>query len=244
MVAYAQQSDVYTYGLPRGALGNPGRLVDSSLAATSTVTLSEHGFATGDPLTFRIPSGTNGSLPAPLVAGTTYYAIYETDSTFQVSATPNGAPITLTSDGVSVIVQKDLPFAQLLERYSRFVDGFLPAHVVPLAAPYPITIVALVAELTARRIQILSGVTSESMDALEASAAKQLQRYASGIPARDAATTQVESNLAVQATSPAGQTPTLQTVMTNDPLNPIQVFSPPSPQDPRGWAVTGSNTLP
>ena len=115
MVAYAQESDVYTYGLPRGALGNPGRLVDSSLAATSTITLSEHGFATNDPISFRVPTGTNGALSSPLVADTLYYAIYRSDSTFQVAATPNGAPITLTTDAISAIVAKDLPFAQLLE---------------------------------------------------------------------------------------------------------------------------------
>jgi hypothetical protein len=188
MTSYVTQSDVYTYGLPRGALGNPGRLVDTSLAATSSITLSEHGFVTGDAITFRVPTGSGGVLSSPLVAGTVYYAIYETDSTFQVSATPTGAPITLTTDGVAMIVTKDLPFAQLGEFYSRFADGFMPAHVVPLQAPYPITVVGVVAQLVAHRIQILSGMTSESMDALEASAAKQLTRWAAGLPVRDANT--------------------------------------------------------
>lgn len=195
MTAYATQGDVYKYGLPRGALGNPGRLVESSLASTSTITLFEHGLETGDALTTRAADG--GILSAPLVAGTIYYAIRLTDSTFQLAATPTGPAITLTTDGVEMFVAVDLPWDALLERYSRFVDGFVPAHAVPLAAPYPITVVAVVAELVAKKAQILSGVRSGSMDEAEASAAAQLKRWAAGVPVRDVAPTQQSTNLAV-----------------------------------------------
>jgi hypothetical protein len=141
-------------------------------------------------------------------------------------------------------VQTDLPWATILEFYSRFADGFLPAHVVPLLAPYPVTVVGVVAQLVARRMQIISGTISGSMEELEASAAKQLERFAKGIPARDAATATKPANTAVAVTQPAGQGPTLQTVMSNDPLNISQVFGQPSPQDPRGWATTGFDRLP
>jgi len=195
MTAYATRSDVYLYGLPRGSLGNPGRLADSSLASTSTITLSEHGFATGDALTLRATAG--GALSSPLTSGTTYYAIYVNDSEFQVATTPTGSPITLTTDGVSVMVTADLPFDAILEFYSRFADGFLPAHAVPLVTPYPITVVAIVATLAAKRLQILSGVTSESMKDEEIAAKAQLERYATGIPVRDAAPPTIPTNLAV-----------------------------------------------
>ena len=195
MTAYATQGDVYTYALPRGALGNPGRLVESSLASTSTITLFEHGFETGDALMTRAADG--GTLSAPLVEGTVYYAIRLTDSTLQVSATSGGAPITLTTDGVSMFLTADLPWDALLERYSRFADGFMPAHVVPLPAPYPVTVVATVCELVARKIQIMSGVRSGSMDEAEASAAAQLKRWAAGLPVRDAAPATVPANLSV-----------------------------------------------
>jgi len=195
VTAYAAISDVYSYGLPRGALGNPGRLVDSSLAATSAITLSEHGFVAGDAVSLRATAG--GNLSAPLVAGTTYYVLPLDDSTFQLSSTPNGSPITLTSDGVSVVVTADLPFAALLEFYSRFVDGFLPAHMVPLPAPYPVTVVGIVAQLVAARVQILSGMTSGSMREAELSAKAQLERWTAGLPVRDAAPTTVSTNLAV-----------------------------------------------
>lgn len=196
MVAYATQADVYTYGLPRGSLGNPGRIALSAPAATSIVTLAEHGYATGDPIMVRVTEG--GSLPSPLVAGTQYYALYLDDDDFQVASSSGGGAITFTTDADNMIVTGVLPFAQLLEYYSRFVDGFLPAHAVPLATPYPITVVAIVATLTARRIQLLSGVTSVSMKDEELSAKAQLERWATGIPARDAASTQQETNLAIK----------------------------------------------
>lgn len=194
MTAYAARSDVYKYGLPRGSLGNPGRLVASSLAATSTIELIEHGFELNDAVTLRATDG--GVLSSPLVAGAVYYVIPITDSTFQLAATSGGSAITLTTDGVSMVVCIDLPFDDLLEYYSRFADGFLPAHAVPLASPYPITIVAIVAELTAAKLQILSGIVSESMHLAELSAKAKLERFAAGIPVRDVAVTQLPTNLA------------------------------------------------
>ena len=193
--SYATQSDVYKFGLPRGALGAPGQLVASSLAATSTIELDQHGFVSGDAVLFRATA--NGVLSSPLVEAQTYYVLYVTDSTFQVSATPNGSPITLTTDGVSMLVVASLPFEDVLNFYSRFVDGFLPAEVVPLDSPYPITVVAIVAELTAKKIQILSGVKSGSMDEAEIAAGAQLKRWSAGLPVRDAAVTQQPANTAV-----------------------------------------------
>lgn len=199
MTAYALQSDVYKFGLPRGALGNPGRLAASALASSSTIEVIEHGFALGDAITVRTPDGdVNAVLPSPLVAGTVYYAVPVTSSTFQVSTTPDGLSlVTLTTNGESVIVTADLPWDDLLEFYSRWVDGLLPAHCVPLPTPYPITIVGIVAQLTAKRAQILSGLVSESMNDTELAAKAQLERYAKGIPVRDAAPTTKPANLTV-----------------------------------------------
>lgn len=195
MAAYATRRDLYKYGLPRGALGNPGRLVASSLAATSTIELIEHGFDTDDAVTFRATEG--GVLSSPLVAGVTYYVIPLTDSTFKIAvAVSTGIPITLTSDGVSMMVTADLPFEDVLEYYSRFVDGFVP-EAAPLTTPYPITVVAIVAELSAKKLQILSGLTSGSMNETEMAAQAQLKRWASGVPVRDKAVTTAPSNLAV-----------------------------------------------
>jgi hypothetical protein len=93
-----------------------------------------------------------------------------------------------------MLVSVALDVAAILERYSRFVDDFIPAHAVPLEVPYPIEIVATVCELAARRLQILSGTTSESMAQQEIAAKAQLERWASGLAHRDVAT---RTNLAV-----------------------------------------------
>lgn len=213
MTAYATRKDVYRYGLARGALGNPGRLVAGSTASTDLLELQEHGFETDDTVTVRALEG--GTLSAPLVAGTTYYVIRVSGSTFKLSATAAGSAINLSTDGVSMMVSTDLPFDDVLEFYSRFVDGFLPAHLVPLKSPYPVTVVALVAELSARKLQQLSGVESASVEKTELAAKAQLERWAKGLPLRDTRAT-ASANLAV--TSTLGST-----------------------SDPRGW---GSGTLP
>lgn len=187
MVAYATRADVYRYGLPRGQLANPGRLCASAIAVTSAFELDGHGFETDDALLFRAESG--GELPAPLVAGMTYYAIRENDQTFKVAHAPAGAAIHLTSDGVSVVVATALPMDEVLEFYSRFVDAFLDAHLVPLKAPYPVTVTALVAELSAKKLLLLAGQSSASMTEAELAAKAQLERWAKGLPLRDARAT-------------------------------------------------------
>jgi hypothetical protein len=210
MTAYATRADLYRYGLPRGLLANPARLCASAEDSTDTFELDNHGFETDDQLLFRPEEG--GELPAPLVLGTTYYAIRVTDSTFKVAAAAAGSAINLTTDGVSVLVAIALPITEVLEFYSRFADAFLPAHLVPLKSPYPITVTALVAELAAKRLLLIAGQSSQSMTEIELSAKAQLERWAKGIPLRDSRAT-ASANLAV---------------------------SEGSTGDPRGWGVGGS----
>lgn len=215
-VTYATRRDLYRYGLPRGTLGTSARLVESSLAATDTITLEDHGFENDDAVLVRAVDG--GTLSSPLASGTTYYVIRLTSSTFQIAASPGGAAIDLTVDGVSMMVSTELPFDDVLEFYSRFVDALMPAHAVPFVADgegkFPTIVTALVAELSAKKLQHLSGVDSISVDAAELAAKAQLERWATGIPLRDPRST-ASANLAVTVLSPAS--------------------------DPRGW---GSRCLP
>jgi hypothetical protein len=215
--AYATRRDVYRFGLPRGTLGSEGRLVGSASASTNLIQLEDHGFETDDEIVFRATEG--GSLSSPLVEGTTYYAIRVSDSTFQVAAAPWGAPIDLTTDGASMMVATSLPFDDVLELYSRFVDGVIP-HLIPLVADkdgkFPTVVTAVVAELAAKKLQALSGVTSVSVSEAEKSARAQLESWAKGVPIRDTRAT-ASANLAV--------TNTLASITG----------------DPRGW---GSRNLP
>lgn len=219
--AYALRADIFKHGLVRGSLGNPGRLVSSANAGGSTVELQEHGFETNDPIIFRPTDA--GTLPAPLVAATVYYAIRQTANEFQVAATVNGAPISFSTSAISTLVGADLPYDDVLQFYSRFVDGFLPAHCVPLSTDangnYPITVVGIVAKLAAKQLQILAGQISESMKEEELAAKAQLERWAAGLPVREAVKP-VPANLSVNASLGTNADAVL---------------------DPRGW---GSSILP
>ncbi len=213
VTAYATARDLYTYGLRRGVLVNAAREVESSVASTNVLTLDGHQFATDDEVTLRAVEG--GTLSAPLVEGTVYYAIRLTDSTFSLAATAAGAAIDLTTNGTTMMVKAELPVDDLLEAYSRFVDDFVP-HLVPLDSPYPVTVVRVVCELAAAKLLSLAGQSSVSMTEAEVGAKAQLERWAKGLPIRDAAVT-ASANKAVSST-----------YATTD-------------ADPRGWR---SGTLP
>ena len=184
---YATRADLYRYGFPRGLVANPGRLCASALASTDTFELDGHGFEDGDAVLLRAESG--GELPAPLVAGTTYYVLRQSEATFKLSATPNGSAVNLTTDGASVLVASALPIDEQLAVLSRFVDPFIPAHATPLTEPYPLVVVQIVAKLAAADLLRIAGQSSESMAQLEVGAKAQLERWASGIPLRDARAT-------------------------------------------------------
>lgn len=211
---YATRANLYDHGLPRGLLTNPGRRCAAASASTDTFELDGHGFETDTELVFRAEG--NGSLPAPLVAGTTYYAIRLSESTFKVAATSGGAAIDLTASGTSVLVATPLPFDKVIERYSRWVDSCLTAHAVPLGVskPVPIQIVAIVSELSARKLMLIRGQSSESMKEMELGAKAQVERWEKGESLRDGNAT-ASSNLA---------------------------YSESVRSDPRGWG--GGGTLP
>jgi hypothetical protein len=196
-------------------LGSSGRLVESSLAASNAITLDGHGFETNDAIEFRATEG--GTLSSPLVAGTTYYAIRVSDSVFQVAATLSGSAIDLTANGTSMIVAVPQPINEVIEFYSRWVDGFVPAHAVPFTAgSIPVMVKAIVAELAAKKLMQLAGHTSASVNEAELAAKAQLERWSKGVPLRDATET-AHTNKAVVAS-----------------LVAVDV-------DPRGW---GSRLLP
>lgn len=203
--AYATRGDVYKYGLARGALSSSARIIASSSVQADSLELEAHGFETGDEIRFRPLEG--GTLPAPLVEHQAYFAVRVTDAVFRVAATPGGAPIDLTTTGDGIAVSTPLPIDEVLLFYSRFADGFFPAHAVPLKGPpYPILVTAIVAELSAKKLQNLAGQSSASVDEAERAAKAQLERFAKGIPLRDASVT-TSTNRAVVASLGAGLDP-------------------------------------
>ncbi len=184
--------------LPGGELTGRSRLVQSILAATDTIELAGHGFETDSALTFSPTEG--GTLPAPLLEDTNYYAIRLTNGAFKVAAAPGGPAIDLTTDGVSVSVITEPPYAMVIEYVSRWAEGFIPAHGLPFKAlpDTPSEVRFLVAELAAKMLQNLDGKSSAIVDARFKSGEDQLNRYAAGLPVRSAPE-QPRANLAIKS---------------------------------------------
>jgi hypothetical protein len=82
----------------------------------------------------------NGTLPSPLVAGTTYYVVNPTSTSFQLSATPAGLPIDLTTSGSGIHTltsfwSESLDYV-LSEACTRFVNRSLIPLTYTLRFPF------------------------------------------------------------------------------------------------------------
>lgn len=197
---YCARADLYDHGIPRGSLTNPARLASNSGTAdpaSDSFALDAHGFDTGYELQFRAEG--NGSLPAPLVALTTYYAIALDDNRFQVSATAGGPAIDLTTAGGRVLVIAKIPFDAAIEWASRIIDDALPAHAVPLPSPIPPIVRMTCAELAAGKLTGRGGQTSKSLSEIVDAARKRLETWARGVPIRGADAPTTHTLLATSA---------------------------------------------
>lgn len=213
MSAYCTQADV-ELRVPSEQLPRPARLVSSVSASTDTLTLEGHGLATDAPVTFRAESG--GSLPSPLVAGTAYYAIRLTDSTFQIAAAAGGSAIDLTTTGTNVLLIKRIPWETAITWGSAIVDDSTPAHVVPFTSPYPQIVIEVTAELAAEWLRAWAGSLSAQLADRITWAQARIDRWSKGTPIRG---TNAPVNAAVvayasgfSAADPAGWTPTGGTI--------------------------------
>jgi hypothetical protein len=144
--------------------------------------LDGHGFAEGAPVTVRAEAG--GSLPSPLQAGVTYYVVPVGDDRISLSATAGGDAIDLTTVGENVLVIAPLPMAAAISYASALVDDMLPAHVVPLTAPFPPIVKATTAELAAAKLAAITGVKGANLSEATDAAQKRLERWGKGIPIR------------------------------------------------------------
>lgn len=194
---YCSRGDV-TARLPPGTVVSPAGMLASCLASTDVLTYDGHGLETDDEVTVRAASA--GTLSAPLVAGTVYYAIRLTNSTFKLAASAGGAALNITSDGVEMVVTREPKFDDVIEFVSRWADTFLPAHVVPLTAPIHPLVRGVVADVSAKRILNANGQDSAAVTAAELAGKAILERFAAGMPLRGG-TAQTPSNLAITATS-------------------------------------------
>jgi hypothetical protein len=200
-VSYSDDSDLYAFGLPRGATPNPGRELFSLLS--NTCTLDVHGFATGDEILFRAAGA--GSLPAELTAGVTYYAQRESEHTFRVRATAEGTALAISDATDPLVVIAPLPIAAARQWADAIIDDALTGHAVPLD-PVPALVRMTSAELTAAKLGATSGATSKSLSETVDAALKRLERWRVGKPV-DGAALDSHDNLA-QLGAAAGPTAT------------------------------------
>lgn len=200
MTAYATHADLYRHGLPRGLLVEQARLVEDVDTSANTLVVANHGLTLNDP--FRMvddAGGVVGTLPSPLVSGTTYYAKPVDDSILQVAATVDGVAIDLSNVGAGtfgIAIDLTEEIDAVLEYYSRQVDRKLPAHAVPLTDPYPAEVVAFVAKLAARELLSRRGERVESVNEAAERVTLELRDWIRGVPLRDANAT-APANLAI-----------------------------------------------
>ncbi len=198
---YCAPADLYAFGLPRGSIPNPGRPLASVSSSANELTLDEHGLSENTLFRLRVEAG--GDMPGGLSAGTPYYALPVDDSRFQVRAVADGPAIDITSDGDAerVILIVPLDPESWIRWASRLIDELLPAHVVPLVAPYPEVVVMTTAELAAGKGLGFGGTSSRTLMQARDAAEKRLERWGKGIPVRNAPG-QTPANLAQAATVP------------------------------------------
>ena len=179
-MAYCDDADLYLYGLPRGAAGVEGRLVGAVDTDADTIELNAHGFTGGEVVTFRPES--DGTLPSPLAEGVEYYAIEHSEHRFQVSLTSGGAALNLTAAGSNTVVLAQSPREAAREWATALIDDSLPAHLVPLDAPYPPIVRMTCAELANAKLGYAS--ENRALSTIEDMARKRLERWAKGVPLR------------------------------------------------------------
>jgi hypothetical protein len=179
---YCTIADLYSYGLPRGGLPNPARLVDEVSAADDTFALDEHGFQTGDELTLRADS-IDGVLPAGTAENTTYYAIRVTDNVFKVAASAGGTAVNLTSAGNRVLVAAPIPYTSAIQWASEIINDMLPAHLVPLET-VPEIVRMTAAELAVGKLMSRQGAAPTLLSDAVSAAQERLKRWGRGVPLR------------------------------------------------------------
>lgn len=181
-MGYCVAGDLYKYGLPRGALAVPARLIASVDTTADTLELDAHGFDDDQAVQFRSVGG--GTLPSPIAESSTYYVISTSDWEFQIAATAGGSAINLTTTGSTFAVLAPLPVSDTIEKASRMVDDMCPAHLVPFDSPYPDIVVMTTAELAASMLLALTGGESAPLTSIYDIARKRIDRWARGIPVR------------------------------------------------------------
>lgn len=203
MSQYCTESDVRNSAVS-GLFTNQARRI--GVPVSGRFELDGHGYVEGQAVKFR----SEIALPSPLVEGVDYYVKSPDEFSFSVSATVGGAAITPATAG-EAMVYSTLPFSDWIEWASDLVDAFLPAHVLPLVAPYHGLIVSVTGQLAAAKGLQFVGGAQQDIVALQKSSQQVLDKWGKKQPIRG----------------------------SNAPkLGAISAMNPPT-SDSRGWSTDG-----
>lgn len=177
-MAYCDRAHVYDW-LPRGVVQRPARLI--AFVSSSVLTLDDHGMASDDIVMFRAESG--GALPSPIVAGTSYYVISLSDSTFRIAPTAGGDALSLTGTATNMLSIAPIPWDRWIEDESALIDTKCPAHVVPFTT-VPVVVRRYVSAMVAQRAGIATGQATPALDAVIKDIRADLDGWLRGIAIR------------------------------------------------------------
>ncbi len=188
-MAYATAADVYRLALPAGSL--QARRVDVASVSGNVLRLAGHGLQTDDVVTCAVAGGS--FLPSPLVVGTRYRVRRVDEHHIELSLTAGGAAITLSASGgkFAIVPSLDAAIEAHAETWSRWIDGKLVGHVVPLESPYPAWVTYAVAVRSAASMLRSQGIgeSGQRIYDMEADVLKDTPALVRGTPLRDAAAT-------------------------------------------------------
>lgn len=194
--------DVYRYAVPRGALVSPVREVASVDTSTGTLEVAGHGCEAGDPLEVRALTG--GTLAAPLVSTSVYYAlpVDDSDHLLKLSESPGGSALTLTTEGERWGVLPSLreTVRAQIRAVSQWIFRRLPAEAVPLEADgdgrYPATVRQMAAVLAAESTLTVLCLRNDLIAAAADRMREEARLLLAGLPLRDPSMTRSPTNLA------------------------------------------------
>lgn len=196
-VSYCAESDLYAFGLPRGSLTNPARLVTVD-PATDGLALDVHGFVDGDEVSLRADPG--GVMPAGLTAGTVYFVRRISEAAFQLALTNGGPAVDVTSAGSRVVAYAPINIPAVIEWASRILDDAMQGStLVPLSEPIAPIIRMTCAELAAGKLMAGRNGSRALSEVIEA-ATKRAASWAKKRPLGENAGK--PAGLAVAATAP------------------------------------------
>lgn len=95
-------------------------------ALDDTITATGHDYTLNTPVQVDVSGG--GTLPAPLVASTTYYVRDAATNTFKLSATIDGAAINITTVGTGLFTITDLALDSKLGTVALYVRKEIPDY--------------------------------------------------------------------------------------------------------------------